>query len=597
MFDFINLRTWKIRHRLIFFFMILATVPLIIVGTIAFYISYNNVQDENIRYSKNITNQLAVNINNFVSKYNQKITDISFSSEIQEDYSEMLKLDENEPSQFITLINQRNRIEGYLSSHINNNRYISSISFFPEQINQPFSAGVELPVDNYKLNAKYSSLINSSGEILWDGGTDLFKRTMKRPVISLSSRVVKRGFNIVQGVLTITIYEDELDNIYFSEIPEKGFLQIVDSNGRIISAKDKSTIGSYIDKGVLDYFQGLHGNESETVRTEVDKSLMQLTACRIENSDWFLVYAVPYSYLMQSTYRMLTIIVCIMLGCIIAAIFVSAALSLTISRPIKQMQEKMKEVGNGDFNVRIDTEAGDEVGDLAKGFNKMLKHIRSLIESERKANIEKAEAQFLALQAQVNPHFLYNTLDTVNWMANSIYADNIAYTVTTLSKILRFSLDAESTMTTVRNEMDNLQNYMRIQQQRYNNMLEITIDVDQSILDCPVIKFLFQPIVENSMYHAFEKINKNCKIIITGMGEKGYMVFKVSDNGVGMNEETLLNCLEKPQNSKKSGYALWNIAQRIELCYEGKGIFRVESQLGIGTTVIITIPTDVREDY
>lgn len=593
MIKLIKINSWSINSKLLIFFLTLAILPLTLVGLISFYIAFVDVESKISDYSRNTINLMSMNISNFVGNYNNKINDIAFSPELQQDYLQTHDLDENDPNQLMILINLRNKIESYFAWNQYNNRNISNIAFFPRRDDKILSSGVELPIDNFKENRVFQSMSKRHGETLWVGESDLFKRTMNTTNITIIRNVVNRNYNYIEGVLVVTLYDKELEKIYSGSITKGGFLYITDSEGKIISTKDKNLMGSEIDSSLITLLEKVKSVDGElVVKQKVKGDQMQVALSKIADTEWFIVNVIPYSFLMQGTIKTLLVIILTMIAFIIVSIIISVMLTKTISDPIKNLQKKMKEVEDGNINTVIYNHYHAEFGDLARGFNNMLKQIGELMSSEKKANMEKAQAQFQALQVQINPHFLYNTLDTVNWMANIINADNIALVVTSLAKILRFSLDDGPKMTHVRYEIENLHNYIKIQQKRYNNLLNISIDLDEEIMDCQIIKFLFQPLLENSMYHAFVKIDNTCKIDIVGKLDGENIIFSIKDNGIGMDEETAKRCLKRNDSSERSGYALWNIAQRIELCYGERGLFKIESKPGFGTLVIIKIPTE-----
>lgn len=234
----------------------------------------------------------------------------------------------------------------------------------------------------------------------------------------------------------------------------------------------------------------------------------------------------------------------------------------------------------------------DEIGYLHKRFNSMIRNIEQLIDENYKKQIVIKDTEYRALQAQINPHFLYNTLNSINWMARMRSDEVISTMVESLSQLLRGAMDNKRTMVTVREEIELINSYMYIQKVRYGKRIDFRVDIPSDALDSQIPKFALQPIVENAVYHAVDQMAGVCHITIhsetTGNGEE--LVFVVSDDGPGVDKIYLESLRSLDYEAKGTGIGLRNIHERLQLAFgEGYGI-GIESEISKGTSVRITIP-------
>ncbi len=280
---------------------------------------------------------------------------------------------------------------------------------------------------------------------------------------------------------------------------------------------------------------------------------------------------------------------------ILAVWFIAAA----ISKPIRELQKMTASVGEGNLDVRVESRNHDEITALGKSFNLMTEQLKELIEKERRdlENLKKAEMK--ALQAQINPHFLYNTLDAIVWMAEANKSDEVIKIVGALSSFFRTTLSKGKDWITVHNEVEHVQSYLTIQKVRYYDILDYRIDVDPGMLDYSILKLTLQPIVENALYHGIKNKRGKGMIAIEGRLEgNGLMVFTITDNGVGMTPGRLeevkaeLNDDQGEIVINESGFGLSNVHKRIKLYYGAEYGLTVESSVNAGTCITITIPAE-----
>jgi two-component system sensor histidine kinase YesM len=272
------------------------------------------------------------------------------------------------------------------------------------------------------------------------------------------------------------------------------------------------------------------------------------------------------------------------------SVFMVLFLSHRITRPLKMIQRKMKQIGEGRLALRVPVMRNDEVGELADALNLMSSEIQSQeIETNRR------QIQLQTLEYQINPHFLYNTLDSVNMLARKHKDPVIADIVTYLSRLFRLGLNQGREMITVADELRHVTYYLKIQEIRFAGQLFWDIQSDESVEDVKIIKFILQPLVENSINHGTRRRNRAGNIYIRVWAEPGFIVLEVEDDGVGMDEgqlQQVQNSLShwKEENESDHGFGLRNVHQRIQLHYGEEYGLALASEQGFGTTVTVRLP-------
>ena len=278
---------------------------------------------------------------------------------------------------------------------------------------------------------------------------------------------------------------------------------------------------------------------------------------------------------------------------ILGAFFISSQ----ITRRITNLSVAMDHVQEGNFNTRLSVQGNDEIAELSHHFNSMLKDLRRLMNEVVETQKEKRKRELEILQAQINPHFIYNTLDTLQWKALEYGASDLSELILSLSSFFRVSLSKGKEMIPLREEIKHVRSYLDIQKARYEEILTYEIQVEESLDDVFLPKILLQPLVENAIYHGIKPKLAQGKISILAQLEGKDLLLTVQDNGVGMTEEQV-NQLEEAFEGKRApvSYGLHNVHQRIRLTYGNPYGLHVESCLQDGTTVTIRLPMEKKEE-
>ncbi len=273
--------------------------------------------------------------------------------------------------------------------------------------------------------------------------------------------------------------------------------------------------------------------------------------------------------------------------CIFAAVLAYFITSGMVSSRIERLTHFMQEVQEGSMDMQMESDDRDEIGMLYRGFGSMMKRIRTLINEVYLSKITQKEAELKALQAQINPHFLYNTLSLINWKALAAGEEDISRMTLAMSTFYRTALNRGRNVLQVETELSNTRAYLEIQSMLHDGDFDYEIEAQTEILQCESLNLILQPLVENAIHHGIEeKTDGRGKITVRGWKEDNCVWFMVEDNGVGMEQEVA----DKILTMESKGYGVRNVDERIRLCYGEKYAMKVESVVGKGTKMTIHFP-------
>ena len=316
------------------------------------------------------------------------------------------------------------------------------------------------------------------------------------------------------------------------------------------------------------------------------------TISKSEITGWTMVGVIYLDEMMSRTDRLRNLFYLMAIVLVGVALMMSVFLTDMVTKPLRKLRETMKVVENGNFDVEVEEpDTGDEISDLFRSFRSMILKIRELIDQNTAEQREKRKSELNALQAQINPHFLYNTLDSIIWMAEGGNMKDVVLMTSSLAKLLRKSISNKNEMVTLEEEIEYTRSYLTIQKMRYVDKLEYEIDVEPAVMRMEIVKLIIQPLVENAIYHGIKYKEGKGLIRITGGFADDQVILKVSDNGVGMSEEELSHVFdERVMDTRKNGVGVLNVHRRIRLYYGGEYGLSFESKEGKGTCVSIHLP-------
>jgi two-component system sensor histidine kinase YesM len=396
------------------------------------------------------------------------------------------------------------------------------------------------------------------------------------------------------GFVAVEADERRIADIYRYRLhPASGDFLILDDRGYIVSAADRSRVGRRVQQPELRRLASAQqGSGIEYV--SLDGSQHAAAYYTEPTSGWRLVRLIPKELFLEENAAVreiallgtgIALAVCLAIGSLFTA---------KIVRPIRRLSALMTEVEGENLDVTASVRGNDEIAVLGDSFNRMTARIRTLLQEVYFGTIKRREAELKALQAQVHPHFLYNSLDAIYWMARTEGATDTSELVRALSLVFRLSLNHGEEFTTVGSEIELLRNYMRLQQARYEDTLRFTIDCDPTLMPCKVVKLVLQPLVENAIQHGLEERGGEGTVTVSVAEEEGRLVYRVVDDGVGTDEaeiRSLLNQEATVQNDVSArGFGLRNVQERIALHFGPEYGIEFSSTPGHGTTVRVIQP-------
>ncbi|MGG1555837.1 sensor histidine kinase [Paenibacillus ferrarius] len=309
----------------------------------------------------------------------------------------------------------------------------------------------------------------------------------------------------------------------------------------------------------------------------------------IPETGWKLVYLTPQAEISVNAKRIVSATVLITVICLAVLLLIIWMFSNTFVKRIIKLNKNMMTVEKGNLKIDVSSQSRDEIGQLTNRFGQMIANINTLIEEVYQSKITQKEAELKALQTQINPHFLYNTLSIINWKALEIDAMEISQITNTVSRFYRTVLNKGRDFISVRHELDNAKDYMQIQSIMHNYSFDFICEVDEELLRYDMINLVFQPILENALEHGIDQLRKGegrGRIELRGYQVGGDLLFSIADNGPGMTPERAEEVLQL----QTAGYGLKNVHERIQIRFGQPYGLRIESEVGRGTTVVMTFP-------
>lgn len=471
------------------------------------------------------------------------------------------------------------------------NNYISSVYLF-DNYNNEYSTGKFSPskvyIDCLKASPWYETVKKAQGAPIWIVGknSDVFKRSASDLPVSLVRIVYDTDYYEPIGVLVINLNKS-LENDIFGKIGSnfKSQFFIVDGSGNSItqtSESNNSIVQKFIKKASSDVY-----SENDVINGQN----MILCSIKSKCSDWRIIGMLPLSKTYKDEIGTGSVIIIIILINIIFLTVGQFYLTILITRPLSRMKQYMVNVQNGKFEpIPIEKQRDDEIVRLKRVFNIMVEQIKTLIAKVKEEQQIIRLNEVNMLRAQINPHFLYNTLDAVSALTLIKDCDN-AYTLTrSLENFYRTSLSSGNDIISINDEIDCIKNYITILKIRYHDSFDVEYNVSENILEKQILKLLLQPFVENSIVHGIHNKHGRGRIKISGYEKDGFVYFEIEDNGIGMSEEKIQEVLNKKSKKSKGGFGIYSSITRISLFYGIENPVNIKSRVNEGTCVTIRVP-------
>lgn len=462
--------------------------------------------------------------------------------------------------------------------------------FLPSADFDYYSSGVTDYIDQYY---KYAEEFFTRG-IVWIPTHPIDYDSVKDPsgnvlklVRDLYDVNVNYSSTLVINVREQTLYE-LFDNIH---TPANTEFYVLDQTGNVITGTDRKAVGHPAEEALL---AAVSKGKDGSFNADYKGNSSLFVFHSLDDVGWTTIGIVPVDEMLKDKNRIVKGVRLVVLGLLFVSVLAAWLLAFSITKPIRKLTTKMQQVKGGNLEVQMDIHSKDEIGLLSLTFNKMISRINELMSQLKESHQKERESEIKALQANINPHFLYNTLESVIWLAESRDYDGVTHIISRLGRYYRLSLSRGMDIVRVRDELAHAENYLSIVKMRYGEKFRYEFDVDPDIYDEPCLKLILQPLVENSLHHGI--FPKDHDGIVTVMGKRvgdGIQII-VIDDGIGITRERLdeINDYFRMGRSLElsDSYGIKNVNERIRLKYGGDYGLYFESEEGVGTKVVIKLP-------
>lgn len=420
--------------------------------------------------------------------------------------------------------------------------------------------------------------------------SNYWKENSTHHVIKLFQKFNSDRVGKTLGLVELTIKEsyisDQFRNI---DIGKNGSIFIVNQKGLISSHTDKRQL--YMSIAGEPYFAWATAHEGGEQFRDASGRQVLVVSRYFPRLDWTIIGTVPIQEITKDNDLLTQRFIALGIVFVLTGVILSIVIATSITRPLNKIKETVKNVQEGNLDVWLDLKSRDEIGALAREFNKMVDRTKTLMNSMVEEQKQKREFELAVLQAQINPHFLYNTLESICALADLKRNADIVSVVNQLASFYRGVLSKGNAIIPMEDEIHITKTYLEILKVRYGDQLDYSFDIEMSVYRCQTVKLLLQPIVENSVYHGLKHKRGKGFISVRGAVDGGVLTIVVEDNGVGMKPETL-EAIFKPalEQDMQRSFGLKSTDERIKLYFGLEYGLSVSSDYGVGTTVTVTLP-------
>jgi len=557
----------------------------IIVTVISMNYTRTSVFDNSSLYTQTIIQQMNQNIDSYIDY----MENISYLVSSNEDVQSYLFGDENNPE-------ARGRILNQFKTILDSRSDILNLGIIGENGRMLINNAQRLANPDLDIHTQewYMNALNGTASSYLSSSHVQHIISGERPWVITLSRGIRNKIsgtgNEKEGVFFIDLNYSAISELCNQSMVEnQGYAFILDADGNIVYHPQQQQLYNELQTENISLIMG---TDSDTVLSGKGSGEKLYSISRSEKTGWTVVDCVRVEELLRKSNKAQSLYVLVAMGLIVVALFFSRFISRSITQPIQQLCDSMERVQEGDFSVSdIVVDSVNEIGSLTRSFNVMTHRIQELMEQNIREQEAKRKSELKALQSQINPHFLYNTLDSIIWMAEGKKNEEVVLMTAALARLLRQSISNEDEVVSIGQEVEYARGYLTIQKMRYKDKMEFQIDVDPSILHIPLIKLVLQPVIENAIYHGLKYKESKGLLQVKGFLKNGNAVIQVIDNGVGMDSETLAHIYDKHKvNYQSNGVGVYNVQKRLQLYYGNEYGITYESEKGRGTTATITIP-------
>ena len=565
-------RKFSIYKRLITVMLLVSIAPIVMIGSISIHIIHGSIRSNYVNHIESTNEILADNLSLFIQDVESFGTQLLFSSTIRQGLQKSEGMTLNEQVQFIR------EVEQIISQNYSLLTLAADISIL--NVNKDF-----LYAQGYRyVNTDF--MINCIEELEESGKSSLKKSFYSRDgrYIGIILKITNGNPHTPMGYLFIAIDEIRMQNILEKGmISGVGGLMLLDLEGDVVTSIGQPTHFDLDEFLKQCYLKGDYKGTKMFTYNLVSYKY-------VSYNDWYLISSTPNTYILSEVLKVVKSLLIGIIVLIVIVTLISFLLWQSIIRPLNRLIMTMKSINTIELTDPQREDGNDEMTYLYKEFNIMIQFIKDLISDMNETNESQRRLELKMLQAQINPHFLFNTLNSIKWMAEMSNVKTISNTIGALSRLLQATISDTNELIPISQELQNVEDYMTIQRNRYGDTFHFTVDIEVDCLDYKITRFILQPIVENSLLHGLNE-EEDLKITIKVRDMLNWIYLYVEDNGAGFDVEKVLEKKSKEKlDGKLSSIGMINVIERINLCYQSEGDIKILSRLNEGTTVVIKIP-------
>ena len=598
------MRWWSLKKELFAYFFITSTVILLFLGIVFYFVMhktiYDRVQNDQKLFLENQLQLVDSNLTLLENLIIQVSTDEDLHTLMQENQEPQNKLNEVSERFYAKLDNYLQPIEKYVSVlHIEGNNGLKIRKGFESYL---------IDRNDYENTEWFKNSMETSGAVCWWKMQENYTRVphvwIAAPteyIVPIYKKICRSGDLEILGDMVVFVSP----SLFFGEeyqytLDPNTQIYLVDENGQIVYSDDQDCINGTAENAVnicdlVDF--PIHMSDAKQTRTEMaDGKLIVYRQSDI--TELSLVRVIELEKVVREASHFLYMVGALAVVLIVLSFALSLIFSSSFTRPIEEVIKKIQYIAEGNFDYRHNIGPGGKKFELLyQKLYKMENDIKKMIEENRRKEKEKRRLELSMLQMQINPHFLYNTLSSIKWMAVFQRAKGIESMVNSLGIVLQASYSKMDEFVTLDEELDILGHYLNIQKIRYQGKIQMNlICKNQQLLSCYVPRFILQPVVENAVFHGIAPKDGEGEIKIIIAEEPGNLKITVEDNGVGMDETVLENVLKRSKGERQGHIGLANVHSRIRLIYGSEYGVHVESLKGKYTKVRIIMPKQSKGD-
>lgn len=569
-------------------YLVMAMLVLIAIATVTVIsLSYTrtSVFENTIMYTKQLTRQVNHDIDSYID-YMENISSMLAANDDVQDYlfgnsEKITEASRQLLSQFSTVLSSRSDIYNVGIVKADGRALLNK------------GGSYKNPYISLEDLEWYEKAMKHPGEVYLSSAHVQHVIEGERPwVITLSRAVQNEKNKAEQGVLFVDLNYSAIRTLCdASSVGRKGYIFILDAEGNIVYHPQQQQLYNELQ---TEYIEEMKNCTEEYLELGEGEEARLYTISRSEKTGWTVVSCSYIAELLKRSDQAQRLYLMIAVVLIVAALVISNILSREITQPIQKLKDSMSLVQKGNFQVgNVEVESNNEIGSLTETFHTMTCRIQELMDEIISEQEAKRKSELKALQSQINPHFLYNTLDSIIWMAEGKRNEEVVLMTASLARLLRQNISNEDEEILISQEVEYCRNYLTIQKMRYQDKLEFEIQVEPSIQNEKIIKLVLQPLIENAIYHGLKYKESKGLLLLKGYEKEGDIFFEICDDGVGMDQETLDHIFEKHTvNYRSNGVGVYNVQKRIQLTYGAEYGISYESIKDQGTKAVVKIPKE-----